>query len=80
MKKIIEITGLMPKPTGNGIIMTLKNEAGAFEQADLGMSQFDLMTMIGIKNLYEAIGRKFEMELDDKSQIIGLRPVDTRSY
>lgn len=38
----------------------------------------DIMSMLGIKNLPEANGRKFEIDIDDKNMLTSILPIDTR--
>lgn len=45
-------------------MMTFKKQDGRSEQFDLTASHMEIMQMLGIQNLSEACGLKYEMETD----------------
>ena len=84
MRQIVEITGLSPKIDTTtlqmlpGVSMQFRKADGKIEHFDLAASHLEVMNMLHVQNFSEAIGKKYDMETDDKGKLISMSLADTR--
>lgn len=83
MKYAIEITWMTPKidpatlQMVPGIIMAYKSN-NKYEQMELGASMMEVMQMLAIQNLTDAVWKKYEIEVGDDKKLKSMVPIDTR--